>query len=229
MELYENLQRAARKFWKQVDSDTLNMICHHPQCHANCTIGVEPESLRPGHVFAALVGLPFILIGSVVYAAYLGGRTMVSFFRGNATQAPPPRKVCNCGHPDEDHSLRKSLWKQRDTNWVIDEGAEKRYDEAKRKNDENSKIMVDIKHIIASLDERIQQELALVRELVESYASLSLAGSFAIQVKKAIKYMKVNLEAMRNNTSDPKLVETVEESLEIMKNKLIVVEVANQR
>lgn len=154
---------------------------------------------------------------------------MVSFFRGNVTQASPLRKVCKCGHPDEDHSLRKSLWKQRDTNWVIDEDAEKRYDEAKRKNDENSKIMVDMKHIIASLDERIEQELTLVRELVEFYASLSLAGSFAVQVKKAIKYMEVNLEAMRNNTSDPKLVEMVEESLGIMKKKLIVVEGVSQR
>ncbi|KAF8346281.1 hypothetical protein F5887DRAFT_1132409 [Amanita rubescens] len=201
MQLYENLQRATRQVWEQVDSDTLNMICRHPQCHVNCIIGVEPESLHP----------------------------VFSFFRSNATQAPPPRGICKCGHPDESHSLRRSLWKKRDTNWVIDEDAEKKYDEAKRRDDENRKIMVDIASIIASLGKKMKQELALVGRLVESYASLSLAGSFAGQVTKAVKYMEMNLEAMRNNTSNPELVQMVEESLETMKLKLKMVEEASQK
>jgi hypothetical protein len=229
MQLYENLQRATRQVWGQVDSDTLNMICCHPQCHVNCIIGVEPESLHPGHVFVALLGLPFIFVGSVAYAVYLGGQRVFSFFRSNATQAPPARGVCKCGHPDESHSLRRSLWKKQDTNWVIDEDAEKKYDEAKQKDDENRKIMVDIEYIIASLDKKMKQELALVGRLVESYASLSLAGSFAGQVTKAVKYMEMNLEAMRNNTSDPELVQMVEESLEAMKSKLKMVEEASQK
>src|SRR6266550_4100862 len=230
MQLYENLQRATQQVWERVDADTLNMICRHPQCHANCIIRIEPRSFHPGHVFVTILGLPFLLVGSVAYGAYLGGRTLVSFFRSNATQTPPVRGVCGkCGHPDESHSFRRSLWKKRDTNWVIDEDAEKKYDEAKRKDDENRKIMVDIEHIIASLDKKMKEELALVGRLVESYASLSLAGSFAGQVAKTVKYMEAILEAMRNNTSDSKSVETVEESLKIMEMKLKMVEEASQR
>ena len=231
MRLYEDLQRATRQAWEQVDADTLNMICRHPQCHANCIIGVEGRDVdfHLGHVLLITLSLPFLIVGSVAHGAYLGGRKVVSFFRGNTTQARHPRKVCKCGHPDESHSLRRSLWKQRDTNWVIDGDAEKKYNKAKRKDDENRKIMVDTKRIIDSLDKKMEQELASVRQLVESYASLSLAGSFAGQVKKVIQYVELNLETMGNNTSDPKLVEMVEDSLEILKKKLKVVEEASER
>ena len=232
MRLYEDLQRATRQAWEQVDSDTLNMICRHPQCHANCIIEVEGRDVdfHLGHVLLITLSLPFLIVGSVAHGAYLGGRTVVSFFRGNTTQAPHPRKVCKCGHPDESHSLRRSLWKQRDTNWVIDEEAEQEYNEAKRKNDENHKIMVDRKRIISRLKQRMKRKLASVGRLVESYASLSLAGSFSGQVEKTVKYMEVMLEGMRNNAeSDPELVAMVEESLESMKMKLKVVEEAHER
>jgi len=65
--------------------------------------------------------------------------------------------------------------------------------------------------------------------LVESYASLSLMGSFAGQVKKAVRLMEVNLEAMRNKNSDPSSMAMFEKSLEILKKKLKVVEEASRR
>jgi hypothetical protein len=234
MQLYEDLRRATWQAWEHVDANTLNMICRYHQCHSNCIIGVEGRDyhLHLGHVLLVTLSLPFLLVGSVAHGAYLGGRTVVSFFRGNTTQAPspPPRKVCKCGHPNESHSIRRSLWKQQDTNRNIDEEAEKEYNKAKRENDENHRIMVDKKRIIARLEQRMNRKLASVGRLVETYASLSLAGSFSGQVEKTVKYMEVRLEAMRNNIeSDPELVAMIEESLESMKMKLKVVQEAHQR
>ena len=111
----------------------------------------------------------------------------------------------------------------------MDESAEMKYDEAKQKSDENRKIMVDLDRIIASLNEEMKQTLSLVGRLVGFYASLSLMGSFAGQVKKAVRLMEVNLEAMRNKNSDPSSIAMFEKSLEILNKKLKVVEEADQR
>ncbi|PFH47861.1 hypothetical protein AMATHDRAFT_76995 [Amanita thiersii Skay4041] len=64
--------------------------------------------------------------------------------------------------------------------------------------------------------------LAEVGELTQSYAKLSLSGSFAGQIKKSVRLIEVNLEAMRHNKADLKSIEKVEKSLEHMKDKLIV-------
>lgn len=111
----------------------------------------------------------------------------------------------------------------------MDEDAEMKYNEAKQKNEENREIMVDLDRTIASLNEEMKQALALVGRLVESYASLSLMGSFAGQVKKAVRLMEMNLEATRNKNSDPSSITMLEKSVEILRKKLKVVEEASQR
>ena len=149
-------------------------------------------------------------------------------FRRSGDATPAPCQACH--HPAENHSSCPSLWKRLDdANWVMDEDAEMKYNEAKQKNEENREIMVDLDRTIASLNEEMKQALALVGRLVESYASLSLMGSFAGQVKKAVRLMEMNLEATRNKNSDPSSITMLEKSVEILRKKLKVVEEASQR
>ncbi len=90
-------------------------------------------------------------------------------------------------------------------------------------------MLADLKRSVASLDVDMEESLARVGFLTESYAKLSLSGSFAGQVKKSVRLLETNLQAMQSNNADRKSVEAVEKSLESMKAKLNVVEEAKAK
>ncbi len=137
------------------------------------------------------------------------------------------RDTCqHCNHSYLDHRHYNSQWKQEDdTQTTIDKDAEKKYKEATR----NSTLLADLKRSVASLDVDMEESLARVGFLTESYAKLSLSGSFAGQVKKSVRLLETNLQAMQSNNADRKSVEAVEKSLESMKAKLNVVEEAKAK
>ena len=91
-------------------------------------------------------------------------------------------------------------------------------------------MLADLKSAVASLDVDMEESLARVGFLTESYAKLSLSGSFAGQVKKSVRLLETNLQAMlSSNNADHKSIEMVEKSLESMKAKLKVVEEAKAK
>ena len=93
----------------------------------------------------------------------------------------------------------------------------------------HSQTKIDLDQVILDLDLDLEQALISLGGLTESYARLSLSGCFAGQVKKSIMLLETNLEAMRNNGTDSKSIEMMEKSLESMKQKLRVVEAANEK
>ncbi|KAK2467589.1 hypothetical protein APHAL10511_000444 [Amanita phalloides] len=200
MEQYENYRNVTtRKVWEQVETQTFNMICCHPQCYINCHIGREPMPLF--HVITQILRLFNIM-----------------------------HPCHTCGHPLLHHRTCQSLWEERDAvDVVVDEDAKQKFDEAKQQNDEHRGTMDDLDHDIARLDNDMEETLASIGRLTESYANLSLMGSFAGQVKKSLRLLEVNLEAMRNNKADMRSIELVEQSLESMKRKLRMVEEASEK
>jgi len=141
------------------------------------------------------------------------------------------RDTCqHCNHSYLDHRHYNSQWKQEDdTQTTIDKDAEKKYKEATRNSTLQQKMLADLKRSVASLDVDMEESLARVGFLTESYAKLSLSGSFAGQVKKSVRLLETNLQAMQSNNADRKSVEAVEKSLESMKAKLNVVEEAKAK
>lgn len=137
----------------------------------------------------------------------------------------------HCSHSYLDHRHYNSQWKQEDdTQTTIDKDAEKKYKEAARNSTLQQKMLADLKSAVASLDVDMEESLARVGFLTESYAKLSLSGSFAGQVKKSVRLLETNLQAMlSSNNADHKSIEMVEKSLESMKAKLKVVEEAKAK
>lgn len=112
---------------------------------------------------------------------------------------------------------------------VLDQNAQRQYDQAKGDRDRNRMILFDLGDAINQLDQKINDDSAMVVQLIRSYASLSLAGSIAGPKQKALRFLETRLEIQRNKNSDPSLVNEMERNLKIMKEKLKAVEEAEKR
>ncbi|KAK2463003.1 hypothetical protein APHAL10511_004990 [Amanita phalloides] len=204
MEQYMNYKRA---IIGQVEAaETVNIICYYPQCHSNCHIFI-----RKGHSKRSSLQS---LLYSVIYALFLG-----------LTGTIWHQRCQICGHSIDDHRRHAFLWEKRnETN--VNEEAERRFNETRQQTDEQERVMADLKRHVAWLDQETKEALVRVRQLTESYASLSLIGSFAGQVRMSVRLLEVNLKAMRNKNAEG-AIEMVEQSLVIMRRKLeLVKEVA---
>ena len=203
MKQYENFKGViTSKVWKQERTSSHNTLCSKPNCYSNCHIQC---------------GLKF----SLDPEQFLG----CSAIKGG--------NVCReCNHPYDSHRHYNSLWKLEDHRQEsIDHKAEEKYNKAKREKNNRETMIVDLDNVISRLDSELEETYSSLSRLTESYAKLSLSGSFAGQIKKSVRLMEESLEAMRSNKElqDLKSIEMFEKSLENMKRKLKVVEAANEK
>ncbi|KAF8629805.1 hypothetical protein AX15_003274 [Amanita polypyramis BW_CC] len=84
-----------------------------------------------------------------------------------------------------------------------------------------------LERAIKELDMDMEDSLAWVGFLTESYSKLSLSGSFAGQVQKSVRMLETNLEAMQTSKTEPRAIDTLKGSLANMQAKLKVVGDAN--
>ena len=202
MKQFRNYQSVITKqVWVQSPTLRHNTVCSVPDCYSNCHVPCD-------------LGFTLEPKGLLQCMAMRNGDTCQ-----------------HCSHSYLDHRHYNSQWKQEDdTQTTIDKDAEKKYKEAARNSTLQQKMLADLKSAVASLDVDMEESLARVGFLTESYAKLSLSGSFAGQVKKSVRLLETNLQAMlSSNNADHKSIEMVEKSLESMKAKLKVVEEAKAK
>lgn len=202
MKQYENFKSViTSKVWTQERTSSHNTLCSEPNCYSNCHVQCSLKfSLDPEKFLGC--------------NAMDGGRT-----------------CRECNHAYDSHRHYNSLWKLEDHRQEnIDHKAEEKYNKAKREKNGRETMIVDLDKVISRLDSELGEALSSLRRLTDSYAGLSLSGSFAGQIKKSVRLMEVRLEAMRNDEgSDVKSIEMFEKSLENMKQKLRVVEAADEK
>ena len=198
MKQFRNYQSVITKqVWVQSPTQRHNTVCSLPDCYSNCHI-----SCSLGFTLE-----PKDLLACAAMAGY--------------------ESCQKCGHSYLDHRHYNSQWKQEDdTQTTIDKDAEKKHREAERNNTLQERMLADLKSAIVSLDVDMEESLGRVGLLTEAYAKLSLSGCFAGQVRKSVRLLETNLQAMQSNQADPKSVEAVERSLENMKAKLKLVQEA---
>lgn len=135
-----------------------------------------------------------------------------------------------CGHSLTEHYNQCSLWKKRkQTQKVIVDGLEQRFNDAKQKNDEYEKMIVNLGKSITDIDEESEDILASLGQLMESHAALCLRGSFIGHVKKTKRFLEENLEIMRlKRDADPRFVDILEKSLDDTNKKLSIPQQADR-
>lgn len=127
-----------------------------------------------------------------------------------------------CQHPATEHYHCRAFWKKRSiAREGIAEGLEQEYRDAKQKNDENEKEIVDLWEKIADLDRDMEEQLTTLGRLTATYASLCLNGRFIRQVKKSIALLERKLENIRRTGQvGPEPIRLVEKSLDDMNRRL---------
>ncbi|KAK2467587.1 hypothetical protein APHAL10511_000442 [Amanita phalloides] len=200
---YENyINVSSKREWIQVRSEqTLNLICHHPGCYSNCYVLFK--SIMPCFPVDVLIFLPVLEI--------------LQF----------PLAPCEiCGHSFTDHSYSPSHWEMQGD---VDKDIEADGVDMKRVEKSWHQTLVELNEHITRLDREMKEALVSIGRLTKSYATLCLVGSFAGQIRKSIRLLELNLEAMRDNKeADAHSIQMVELSLDDMKRKLEVVKEAGE-
>jgi hypothetical protein len=200
MKQYENYTSViSMPFTVQSSMDRHNTLCIYPDCYSNCHV---PCSLK----FALD---PKVLTHCVI-----------------ADKLEPPNCTA-CRHLVADHRHYNSIWKtENKTETIIDKTAEQKYNAAVKDSAARELAIIKLDEVIVAMKEDIAQATDDVGRLTQSYAQLSLSGSFTGLVKKSVQLLETNLETMRGNGTDSDMIRVVEESLEGMKEKLAVAEAA---
>ncbi|KAF8634980.1 hypothetical protein AX17_004054 [Amanita inopinata Kibby_2008] len=201
MEAFKNYKSIiTQKIWKQIAANRHNTLCSVPSCHSNCHVPCSLDfSLDPVKLVDCWM-----------------------------TEEDGKCRVCK--HNYLDHRHYNAKWEQvEDRQETIDPDAEKKYKEAVKDNTFQEKMKQDLENSISTIKTDMQETLTELGELTQSYAQLSLSGSFAKQVKMSVRLLETNLEAMKTNKADSESIQMVEKSLEEMKRKLEIVESAGKK
>jgi hypothetical protein len=198
MKQFENYKSIITKEIKvQSPTDRHNTLCAHPQCYSNCH--------APCHLAFSLDPKDLTRCSAFIFARRPG--------------------CMACGHSVNDHRHYNSSWNtENDVQIVIDKEAERKFMEATKDNAKQKAAMKMLQFVIDKMGEGIAEATTEVGALAESYAELSLSGSFEGQVKKSVRLLELHLANMQGNGTDAETIGIIEESLNTMKAKLKVVE-----
>ena len=138
-----------------------------------------------------------------------------------------PSRACQvCNHSIQAHQHYNSLWYEKhETEDYVDARRKRRYDEATKMFKSTQVSIKDVRSFIDIIGKEMADATEEIGRLAAEYSKLSLSGSFSGQVKKSVKVLETHLEAIRNKTDDES-VKRMEGSLEQLRGKLRVLEVA---
>jgi hypothetical protein len=186
----------SKKTWILQDQAYHSTLCVYPQCYSNCHVKCHLE---------------FTLDPMKLSRCW----------------AFPSRGACQvCNHPIQSHQHYNSLWYEKhETENYVDARRKQRHDEAAKMFKSTQVSIKDVRSFINIIGKEMADATEEIGRLAAEYSKLSLSGSFSGQVKKSVKVLETHLEAIRNKTDDES-VKRMEASLEQLREKLRVLEVA---
>ena len=110
----------------------------------------------------------------------------------------------------------------------MDEGAKKKFEDASNDKSKYQNAVQNVEKAINDLDDEIANITYEVGVLCQMYKQLSLSGGFAGQISKSIRLFELNLETLRSNGADAKMVQSVSENIKVMRLKEEVVKNAGE-
>lgn len=145
----------------------------------------------------------------------------------NCAAAPPcPSggvKCSKCNHERQFHRHYNSIWDTREvTELLVNPDKKAKFENAKGAKERAKQLEDQIMETKAKLQDRIRKATNDLGDLVERYSNLSLSGSFAGQVEKAVQMLEQNLQTMREGGASQQTIEKVQQSLNSMQAKLEV-------
>lgn len=202
MKTYEKYEDVVnRKDWYQKSTDRHNTVCSVPDCYSNCHIEC---------------GLDFTLNPDEL-------RNCITMLESGGNRCQ------ECKHSRKSHRHYNSIWAIREVSKLkVNKEAKDKFEKAQNAKERAEELKSQIKDKKVMLQDRIKNATEELGRLVERYSNLSLSGSFAGQVEKAVKMLEQNLEGMRESGAARETIDKVEASLDSMWEKLEVLKKANR-
>ncbi|PBK99273.1 hypothetical protein ARMGADRAFT_496405 [Armillaria gallica] len=198
-EKYEDVFNREERY--QESTDRHNTVCTVPDCYSNCHIGCFLDfTLDPDDL-----------------------RHCISMSESGGVRCR------ECKHGRGSHRHYNSIWAIKEISELkVNQEAKAKFESAQNAKERAEELKKQIKDKKTMLQDRIKNATEDLGRLVESYSSLSLSGSFAGQVEKAVKMLEQNLEGMRESGAARETIDKVEASLDSMREKLEVLKEANR-
>ena len=123
-----------------------------------------------------------------------------------------------CEHRLWNHHRCHSKWEQViDTQVLGDQDMEQKWERAKDEEGKTVVLPTFREKVLHQLDQVIIDDLA---QLVEQYSGLSLSGGFSAQLDEKVRLLEHRYLVLKGNGADQVQIQTVDESLDLMKKKL---------
>ncbi len=201
MKTYEKYEDVVNRIeWYQQSTDRHNIVCIVSDCYSNCHIGCS---------------LDFILSPDEL-------RNCISMSESGGVRCQ------ECKHGREFHRHFNLIWAIKEVvETKVNQEAKAKFENAQNAKERTKVLKNQIKDKKVMFQDRIKNVIEELGRLVER-SNLSLSGSFAGQVEKAVKMLEQNLEGMRESGAARETIDKVEASLDSMREKLEVLKEANR-
>ena len=141
------------------------------------------------------------------------------------------RGSCNkCNHSLLDHHRCQAKWEQViDTQVMIDQDVKKKWEIAKDEKAKTAVLVTFRERVLHKLDQVMNSCIGDLVQLTERHSRLALSGDFSAQVDKTIKLLEHHYLALKGNGVDQDQLQKVDESLDLMKKKLELLNTAQEK
>jgi mevalonate kinase len=131
------------------------------------------------------------------------------------------RSCPECKHSLRNHHRCHAKWnKVVDTQVSVDSDMTERWEAAKDRTEKAAVMVAASEKVLKDLDQIINHAVSNLTQLVGRYARLSLSGSFAAQVRSAVRLLELNYHTLEKNGVGQERLKKVKESLRDMGKKL---------
>jgi len=104
----------------------------------------------------------------------------------------------------------------------------RKYKAAKNGEEKTAVLVGASEKVLRDLNLVISRATSTLEQLAEQYANLSLSGSFSAQVGSAVRLLEQHYASLEKKGVDPEQLQKVKQSLDHMKRKLGLLNVARK-
>lgn len=200
MDMYANFQKTiTRQVWKQVNTSKKNTICSEPDCYSNCHLSCK---------------MPF---------SFERYRMKLCSVFGYGTST-----LCKvCSHHFQSHNHLRAGWSlESEDGTDIDPDARMRFESAHSEQERKEVLRAEASREIEAMKVTMIEGMNLLRELIGSYAGLSLSGNFSAQIEKAVSLFSMTRKTLLMNGGSGKTIELLDENISMLQQKIAVIRAA---
>jgi len=120
------------------------------------------------------------------------------------------------------HNHVKAHWELTDV-VSVNQDARQRFEGARSEQEQKEALRAQVTAEIAAMKTSMRVGMEQIRRLVESYANISLSGSFSVQIERSVDMLVMTRDTIRKEGGDESTIMSLGETIGRLQAKLEVV------